>query len=377
MKRHSNTNEFFFSPSIHRRKQRNLIKQEAFNQNHSILSIHQQKRIENTYSLSSSSYTSLNSYLKDFHLSEKDFLELRKALQTIFQYLKHNLLLEQRLISPYLQNHDQSSFPLYTDEYFIRNGLLNHNDRPEYHHNYLQSDSSRSSSVMITSSPLNLTLPLTLLSNQQYFFNALTSNFICEKSRRTQSSIEFSTKEDETESIVVRRNKVQVWKRDNLVQERATLVEGEQQQQQQQVDGFEYHRALSINKDNIYIEKNDNSIETCNQKEEKENKNLSEMMITDDLFPMIKTLAPYIIIRDHSSKNINTRTHEKYNLSINHRVPKIEKRSIMNICHPTFSRTKRQALETSTFSLSNQLHDKKKNYLLAEFESVLTQISKR
>ena len=119
------------------------------------------------------------------NLSKKDFIELRQALKTIFDYTQskiiydHNQLLKHRLTSPYLQprlnNDDLSFLPLYTNEYFIRNGLLNHNDGPAIHDNRFQSINvscsnhsksairlSSSSSMMLTS-PMNISLPLALL----------------------------------------------------------------------------------------------------------------------------------------------------------------------------------------------------------------------
>ncbi|CAF0777102.1 unnamed protein product [Adineta ricciae] len=355
MKRHSTTNELFLSPVIHHRKQRNLLEQEAFNQNQFLLSKYQRKQ---THSLSSSSsYTSLDSYLKDFHLSREDFLQLRKALHTVFQYLRHNHLLEHRLTSPYLQNSEQSSFPLYTNEHFIRNGLLNHNDRPESRHTHFQSDSSLSS---VAISPVNLTLPLTLLSNRQYLFNALTTNFISDTSRRSQSILTFHPKDNERESIVLRRNKVHVWKRDNLFEQSSSIVE-----EKRQVDGLEDHRTSSTSQTT--------SQETCSHNvEEEKNKNLAGMMITDDLFPMIKTLAPYIVIQDtnaklFATKNITTRTNEKRNQPVNHRLTEKKKQSVC----------RSEGLRTKLFSLNDQSREKKRNYLLDEFASVLTHISKR
>jgi len=285
MKRHLNMNELFLSPSIHHRKQPHLIQQVPLNQNRSI------SPIKSTYS---SSYT---------NLSEKDFHELRHALQTIYHYTQseilcdHNQLLKQRLTSPYLHqrlhNDDQSSLPLYTNEYFIRNGLLNHNDGPTIHDNHFPSNHSKpvihlrsylsSSSSMILTSPMNISLPLTLLSNQKYLFPALTSNFTLEKFRRSQSNMELSINENETESMIVRRNKVQTWKKENILQQRTSV------QHAKQLDVSDYHQSSSVRTLSTNIEENSSSLQTCN-KEEGNEKPL-EMKTTEDLFPMVKVLG--------------------------------------------------------------------------------------
>jgi hypothetical protein len=275
MKPHLNMNEFFLSPSIHHRKQPHLIQKVPFNQNRSI------SPIKSAYS---SSYT---------NLSEKDLHELRRALQTIFHYTQSEILCDHkhRLTSPYLHqrlhNDDQSSLPLYTNEYFIRNGLLNHNDGPTIHDNHskpvihLRSYLSSSSSIILTS-PMNISLPLTLLSNQKYLFPALTNNnFTLEKFRRSQSNMELSI--NETESMIVRRNKVQTWKKE---QQRTSV------QHAKQLDVSEYHqsssvRTLSTSKDDI--EENSSSLQTCNKEEG--NGKPSEMKTTEDLFPMVKLLG--------------------------------------------------------------------------------------
>jgi len=299
-------NELFLSPSLHHRKRPRLFKQEAFNQNN------QRLQIKNIYS---SSYTSLNSYLKEFNLSEKDFFELRQALKTIFYYLKpiynDKQLLKQRLTSPYLQqqqlnNDDQSSLPLYTNEYFIRNGLLNHNDGPEIYDNIFQSRNlcySHHSKPIIhfkssLSSSVNISLPLALLSNQKYLFNALTSNFTSEKSRRSRSNMGLNMfqyyrkgndNESETKSMMIRRNKVKIWERENILQ------------QNDQINASEYHRSsivrtpltnknekiLKIHED--FITENNISLRTYN-KEEGNDKTLKIKSI-DDLFPMVKILG--------------------------------------------------------------------------------------
>lgn len=203
-----------------------------------------------------------------------------------------NQLLKQRLTSPYLQqqrlnNDDQSSLPLYTNEYFIRNGLLNHNDGPAIHNNHLSYSSSSPSS-----SPMNISLPLALLSNRNYLFTALSSNYTA---RRSQSNMELNMMKylDETESIIVRRNKVQTWKRDNILQQRTSSVQ----------ESSEYHRSTIIQTSSSTTSKNDKtmrnteesigwnkiSLQTCNKEEG--NEKPSEIKITNDLFPMIKVLG--------------------------------------------------------------------------------------
>jgi hypothetical protein len=307
-KRQSNMNELFLSPSlhhIHQRKQPRLIKQKALNQNRSRSSRHAHERLQ-TKSIYSSSYTSLNFYLKEFNLSEKDFFELRQALQTIFHYLQpqiiynQNQLLKQRLTSPYtkqqLNNDDQSLLPLYTNEYFIRNGLLNHNDGPDFHSiNLCYSNPSKplthlSSCYTSLSSSVNISLPLTLLSNQKYLFTALTSNFTSEKSRRSQSNLELNVSkyhgdEDESESVMIRRNKVQTWERENILQQKNSITYSSIQQNDQ-FQASEYHRSSTIRTPSTTKEssgKNSTSLRTCSNEEGNKN--------TDDLFPMVKVLG--------------------------------------------------------------------------------------
>lgn len=154
-----------------------------------------------------SSYTSLNSFLKERHLSLDDYLQLRKALRTLLDFasnssINENERVQQRLTSPYLQsrsnNHDQSSLPLYTDEHFIRNGLLNHNEGPDIDEQCV--------STFFGSSPLPLR------STKNHFLSAMTSNFTND---RTTNASSFA---DETDSIFVRRQKVQSWQQENRFQ---------------------------------------------------------------------------------------------------------------------------------------------------------------
>ncbi|CAF0813879.1 unnamed protein product [Adineta steineri] len=382
MKRHLNTNEFLSSsPSIHHirhRKQRHLNKQEILYKNTSVSPVHLHQQI----------YTSSNSYLKEFNLSEKDFSDLRKALQTIFYCIQPDIINDhkQRLTSPYLQQNNQSFLPLYTNEDFIRNGLLNHNDGPQIYDNYFQSRNlsySKSSSSTMLTSPMNISLPLALLSNQQHLFTALTSNFISDKSRRSQSNMELNMRKennhDETESIVIRRNKVQTWKKNNILQQSYSSV-----QENKQLDISEYHRS-SIVRTTSSVIKDDETMKNINSQR-------SEIKINDDLFPMIKILAPYIIIRDISylnsnpllSKNINSNENKQ---SVNHLRIGSEKRSSNDILLPTFSTAKRRSIVIPSLSITTnqtleinnnkRIQEDKTNYLLAEFESVLTQISKK
>jgi len=318
-KRHLNMNELFLSPSFHHEKQARLFKQEALNQNRSLspINMHQQFQTKNIYS---SSYTSLNSYLKEFHLSEKDFFELRQALKTIFDYLQSKIisddkqLLQQRLTSPYLQQQQlNKALPLYTNEYFIRNGLLNHNDGPEMNDNTFQSKNlcysyhCKSCSPSLSSS-VNISLPLTLLSNQKYLLNALTSNFTTEKSTRSQSSMELNlfkyygkdNNESETESIMIRRNKVQTWERENILQQKMSRAYSSIQQNDQ-IETSEYYRSSivrtpSTNKDETTINmieesiaENSSSSRIYNKKEG--NDKLLKTKNIDDLFPMVKILG--------------------------------------------------------------------------------------
>ncbi len=100
-------------------------------------------------------------------------------------------------------------------------------------------------------------------------------------------------------------------------------------------------------------------------------------------------LAPYIIIRDSFHLNSNNRLStniEKSVERVNHSMTVSEKRPLKDILHPTLITTKHQSLLLSSSSTMNQIrqinneeeiHQRKKNYLLAEFESVLTQISNK
>lgn len=272
MKRHSNMNE------LQHGKQPRLYKKEIAHQNNQQLK---------TKSIYSSSYTSLNSYLKEFNLSEKDFFELQCALKTIFHYLKPKFISndKQRLTSPYLQerinNNNRLLFPLYTNEYFIRNGLLNHNDGPEIYDHPFQSKYIKSSSSE------NILSPLVLLSNQKYLFNALTSNFLSEKSRHSNTEFKYHKKcegEDiETKSMINRRNKVKTWERENILQQRMSITYSSIQQSE---TSSSIIQTLSTNKDKKISEKsfveNNISLRTYNKEE---GKNI------DDLFPMVKVLG--------------------------------------------------------------------------------------
>ena len=87
-------------------------------------------------------------------------------------------------------------------------------------------------------------------------------------------------KDNETESIIVRRNKVQTWKRDNILQQRTSL-------NHQSSIG----RTSSTSKDNTVESIGEISIllPTCHKEEG--NDKPSEMKTTDELFPMVKVLG--------------------------------------------------------------------------------------
>ncbi|CAF0876729.1 unnamed protein product [Rotaria sp. Silwood1] len=344
-------NNLYLSPSlhhIHHRKQTYLYKQKALNQNRSVSPtyIHQQISTKSTYS---SSYTSLSSYLKEFNLTNKDFFELRQALKTIFHYIKpeiicnHNHLLKQRLTSPYLQQQlnidDQSSLPLYTNEYFIRNGLLNHNDGPEIHDNHCQSinlcysnhskpiidlqtcpssyyssPSLSSKSMMLTSS-VNISLPLELISNQKYLFTALTSNFTLDKHDN-----------NETKSTIIRRNKVQAWERKNILQQKTSLTRSSMQLNDQ-FEKLKHHRSSIIQTNHL------NNFDSKNVE------------------------APYIILHnsfhqssnnnhlnDIQSMNIHDQNNKKSIPDVNHLIKVSEKRSLTDVLDSTWITVKRQSL---------------------------------
>lgn len=178
-------------------------------------SLHHVRYRENSFPLANksispcrtSSYTSLNSFLKERHLSLDDYLQLRKALRTLLDFASNSSTnederVQQRLTSPYLQsrsnNHDQSSLPLYTDEHFIRNGLLNHNEGPDV--------DEQCASTLFSSSPLRLR------STNNHFLSAMTSNFTNDQLTNATSF------RDETDSIFLRRKKVQSWERENRFQ---------------------------------------------------------------------------------------------------------------------------------------------------------------
>lgn len=277
----------------------------------------------NIRSLSSSP----NACLKEYNLTEKDFHELQEALKTIFYYTQSKLLHDdkRRLTSPYLQqplsDDDQSSLPLYTNEYFIRNGLLNHNDGPEIHVNHCQSMNlcyskptnplqncssscySSSNSIKLTSS-VNISLPLTLLSNRNHLFTALTSNFTLEKMRRSQSNIELSLSKyrekshpNETKSMMIRRKKVQAWERENYLQQ-PTFARYCPTDEEDQLERLKYHHSSiiqipSITQDEKLMEKSiiekNTSLKTVDKRELLKKKN------NDDLFPMIKILGRKLI----------------------------------------------------------------------------------
>jgi hypothetical protein len=303
-KRHLNINELFLSPSFHP-KQPRLFKQEGSNQNRSLSPLHQRLPTKRKYS---SSYTSL----KEFNLSEKDFLELRKALQTIFHYFQPKIIYDnqQRLTSPYLQQR-LNSIPLYTNEYFIRNGLLNHNDGPEIYDNIIQSrnlsDANYSSHLKSCSPSFLSSVPLALLSNQKYLLTALTSNFASEKSRYSRSSMDLNMfkyqgngDDNETKSMMIRRNKVRTWERENILQTKMSVTSCSIQQDDE-INALKYHRSSivrtpSTSEDEKTVKMNEESmgenrtsIRTCN--EEEENGKLLEIKNTDDLFPMVKILG--------------------------------------------------------------------------------------
>jgi hypothetical protein len=259
-KRHLNMNELNSSPSFHR-KQPRLCQQKAFNQNRSFSPITKSK-----YSLS---YTSL----KEFNLSNKDYLELRQALKRIFSYLqlKSKSNNKQRLTSPYLkQQLIDDDLPLYTNEYFIQNGLLNHNDRPEIYDEIFSSKS--------------IFRFQSLIFNQKYLLTALTNDFPVDQPKRSQSSMELTLfkyhNDNETESMVIRRRKVQTWERENILQQKMSIVHSSIEENDQ-IEASEYHRSSFVRTQSI---NNDEKILI----EEKGNDKLQNI---DNLFPLVKKLG--------------------------------------------------------------------------------------
>jgi len=74
------------------------------------------------------------------------------------------------------------------------------------------------------------------------------------------------------------------------------------------------------------------------------------------------------------------------NKKVNHLITASEKRSLNDVLHPGLITAKHRSVLLSSSSTMNQtrqtnrkeqVYQRKKNYLLAEFESVLTQISKK
>lgn len=211
------------------------------------------KRSLNIDELSSSCSSSKQSRLEkkssliiQTKLTDSDFYELRQALKTISHYLQFDFVYneKQRLTSPYYENkanHDNNLLlPLCTNEYFIRNGLLNHNDGPEIYDHILRSDLQSFSS------------PLTLLSNQKHLLTALTSNFRMN---------EYEDNPNETKSMLLRRNKVQTWERDLSLQKPFSMI---------------FEKSYQSDKSNYFP----SSLRTCSKK-------YGDNM----LFPMMKVLG--------------------------------------------------------------------------------------
>ncbi|CAF3021923.1 unnamed protein product [Rotaria socialis] len=382
-----NMNGLYLSTSLHHlhdRKQSCISQQKDLNQNRSQSPIDMNEKISTKSRHSSSSYTSLSSYLKEFNLTNKDFFDLQQALKIIFHYVQsqivcdHNKeLVKQRLKTPYLHQQvnidDQSSLPLYTDECFIRNGLLNHNYGPEIHDSRCQSInlcysnhskpsihlqnsssscytlSSASNSMQLTSS-LNISLPLALLSNQKHLFSALTNNFTLGKDQN-----------NETKSMIIRRNKVQAWERDNTLQRRTSIADFSIEQNVQ-LKASDHHQSTIVRTPSII--KDDNIVKTTEDVinknsilltgSDKEYEKILENKNIDDLFPMVKRLAPYIIICDafHQTSNNNglngklsiNKNNEKSIQEINHRVKVSEKRTLTDVLDPQSIKVKRQSL---------------------------------
>lgn len=285
-----------------------FTKQKAVNHNRSQSPAHPNEKIS-TKNIHSSSSKSLNSYLKEFNLTQKDLNELQQALRTIFCYIQskpihnHSELLKQRLRTPYLKqkqnNDDELLLPLYTNEHFIRNGLLNHNNGPQIHYNHSKSNNYSktypssycssllsSNSTMLTSS-VNISLPLALLSNQKYLFSALTSNFTLDEDNN-----------NETKSMIIRRNKVQAWERENSQQQKASLTYSSSQTNVQ-LQASDYHQNIinqtqSIIKDDKIMKITEDLITDKNISlniSDDGKKTLLENKNTDDLFPMVKSLG--------------------------------------------------------------------------------------
>lgn len=310
---HPHSNRIYLSPSLHHvRYRQNFFALE----NHSICASkssssprpdrNSQRKFSNTNHYSSSC-SSLNSYLRDHHLSLNDYLELREALRTLLTSsnttenrkdlcdLHHQ---RRRLMSPYLQsrsnNHDQSSLPLYTDEHFIRNGLLNHNEGP---------DVRDQTSTTVRSSSL-----LHLHSGRQHLFTAMTSNFTNDNSQCLPSTnassfigdVGKNPQGDETNSMWIRREKVKAWERENLFL-RSESIECPMIKQPERLETTEFH--LDLTHQHRLQLSHDPAVHTSHQsvlegKTETEGVCHEERKLiscsngtTDPIFPMVKVLG--------------------------------------------------------------------------------------
>lgn len=233
-------NAFFLSPSLHHIHQRKRTRLANVSRSSSTTAF---PRLP-LPSIHSSSQTSMNRPLKEVDLSEGDFCQLKKALQTLFACTRtpqKRCDWQQRLTSPYLQsrsnNHNRFSSPLYTDEHFIRKGLWNHNDGPEIHDIRFQQGNlcyQRHPHLNRCAPASILRTPLTLVPNQKHLLTAMTSNFTVEVRRRSQSALEVRSIKDgkregdeeptETNSTRIRRKKVQAWERENLLQHSQSMT---------------------------------------------------------------------------------------------------------------------------------------------------------
>ena len=317
----SNMNEYYLSSSFHRKKPRLFFQSTALNQKRSFSSlIHTYQSLPKKLTYSSS-YASLNSYLKEYNLSQSDLFELQQALRTIFHLIQSEIMYDhrQRLTSPYLQqkfnNNSNKSLqvPLYTNENFIRNGLLNHNDGPEIHDNHFPSIRSKSirhlhtcssscysslSSMLTT--PMNITLPLTLLSNKKYLNSALTNNFSLEKSKYSKRNIELNRDNNcsnETKSMIIRRNKVQAWERENNLQKQMSIEYSLQRYDQFKTSEHCRNSIIqtsSKSKNKITDKSNCSTLRICHKQQKKEHLPRTK---DSDLFPMVKILGKIQVFR--------------------------------------------------------------------------------
>ncbi|CAF1114092.1 unnamed protein product [Didymodactylos carnosus] len=309
------------------------------------------------------SVTSLGIYLNQLNLSMQDVIELKHALATIVQIIilqqqqqqqtlvainenqKMNSTLKRRLTSPYLNqekidNDSDECLPIYTDDFYIRNGLLNHNNGPEihdsiysivnplYNSNYLKPIiHRRHKSLMSCQEQAEESTSATSLeltnNNRDNVSTLLTSNFYNQHQSEMQRSLTYqlSTLIDEhnkdlnndidNESTIQRTNKVKRWERKmpqymkNRKYHTYTVIK----KRQENVSNIETSLvSVHQNSNNTLItiesslpsisQKETEIVETNNYFKSSNTRKSQVNKLFDNLFPMVRALAPLIIVRD-------------------------------------------------------------------------------